>query len=189
MFAAWWSLVASYAVYELVEASNHIAVNQSGLWRTEHLRELRQRVAVRRRDRYAAEAEQKVGFIECSVCHGSGWAVVPHPRWVIEGEWQSDGNHWPTAAVYCYCGRGQRLLSHAQAYNQDSPKHPRAIGMTLERYEGLNPRWHQQMEDRANASKDEAHAKVMAAHAQKLHGKLDITEISKRLAEKFKVKQ
>lgn len=184
MFAAWWPLLWNYEHDELIEASNHIAITNGGLWRTEHLSEIRQRVTGRRLERFRLESEQQqqqAGYMECGLCRGLGWVVVPHPNFIINRAWQPVGNSWPTASVYCQCSKGARRAEHARAYAMENPKVKLPAMLTLAGYEQKNPNWAQQMADRENAEKDEAHAKTVAQHAHTQQGAVDLRGILRRL--------
>jgi len=183
MFVAWWPLLKGYGISELTEASNHIATRSTKLYRTDHLGALRARISEKKRERFQREAEQQQNAeITCQVCFGTGMAIVPHSRWVVNGEWQANGNSWPTAAVYCECVRGRVKYEAWTSFAQEKSDRKLPVGMTLARYEHFNPNWNQQMTDRENAEKDEAHARRVAQAAD-----VQYSSTLKRLASKFEL--
>jgi len=70
----------------------------------------------------------------CTLCGDSGYVAVPHPVYVVMGEWThaTHGRTKPTAAVTCCCMAGGRL-----AAAQESKRQP---PMTLVEYEARIPR-------------------------------------------------
>ena len=59
--------------------------------------------------------------------------VVPHPKFVRNGEWRRNGGGQPTVAVLCPCRVGQLIVEGQRGVS-------RASQMTLAQYEALVPR-------------------------------------------------
>lgn len=76
-------------------------------------------------------------FEACRSCKGYGWVVVPHPRFVSNGEWTpSPGKSYKlTVNVACSCESGRRIAG----------AHQRKRPMGLEEYESRNPEWRTQV--------------------------------------------
>jgi hypothetical protein len=134
---------AGYTVAELREATTYLAQGNAPKFRTGHLPALQARLRSERLKRHHAEnaALDQAGFT-CSDCGGSGWVVVPHLRFILDGEWIDSS----TMAVTCRCARGERIagtyrmpLTEKSADNRHRP-----VAMRLVDYELRNPNWFQQ---------------------------------------------
>lgn len=92
--------------------------------------------------------EQKFG--SCTLCHGSGYVAVPHPKFLSGGHGLEPARVVGAPVVkyelgvYCRCGLGDWFYrSHAKS--RDNQRDKRRHGVTLSDYEILNPEWPQQM--------------------------------------------
>ena len=105
-----------------------------------------------RRDRDTIEA-----YEVCKDCGDSGWAWVPHPRFVVDGEWVpfQGRTYKPEAALPCMCPRGRRILGSWTGKKRT---------LSLEQYDSWNPEWRQQIRERDAAQKAEREA-LASAHA------------------------
>lgn len=83
-------------------------------------------------------------FEACKNCRSAGWVFVPHPNFIVSGEWSTylGTAYKPVAVVTCSCDRGVRISSTHQ--------HKRPLG--LEQYEQRNPDWKQQLVEQEAAS-------------------------------------
>lgn len=142
-FAAWRStfIARGYTFQELTHTTNVIAARTEPLaWRDDHLaeinriiRDMRQAV-IRNESNEAATAKES----KCELCADSGMVIVPHPQFVIDGEWTRNGNSQPTCAVVCSCFRGRRIgEQQAEMFNGKRSK----MQLTLEAYEDRVPRY------------------------------------------------
>jgi hypothetical protein len=149
---------------ELRAASLHLA-RDPPRYREEHLRRLQEvihgrRAAARRADDLRREAEEGAQWV-CADCHGCGWASVPHPRYLAEGEWQPDGGgRLHTVAVLCSCNRGRR----------EAELHEKVRPLTLAAYELQNPLWRGQLAGAARARAAALHARRLAREADRERG-------------------
>lgn len=169
MLAAWRPLLDEYGAVELFAASNHIAANVAA-FRTEHLRLIRQQIARQRTEKqrqYAeAQGETQGGCEDCGV---SGWACVPHPVCVVNGEWQ-----WPyrTTAIYCACPIGTNMRDrherHEQARENDHRLFRLVMCWKMVEYELRFPGWRVWLRKRAEDVQTESRARALAAHADKV---------------------
>ena len=81
----------------------------------------------------------------CTLCSGSGYVIVPHPKAVHDGQWvpvktARAGPSWYTAAVLCTCALGRWVGEHVK-----EEKRP----MSLEYYtQAINPYWREHMAQR-----------------------------------------
>lgn len=196
MFAAWWPLLKTYTLVELNEATDWLALRDVKMYRRdEQLGELRRRIAQRRFERLRAEAEQQQeGFIECSLCSGTGVVIVPHPRYVINDQWMPNGNSYPTCGVLCQCTRGVKRYEAAKYYaleNNGKRKDgvPVKVSMTLQEYETKNPEWFHQIAERNKSLMAEGQARMASERAQAAHGGLDAKEVRNRLAANWEAKK
>jgi hypothetical protein len=149
VFARWYEVFAAagYTAAELGAATDVIAMRPEPLkWRDDHLAAIHAALRSKRSGEWAAKVrsyrpdESEVG--ECAYCGGSGWAVVPHPKYVMAGEWSAGilGRR-PTAAVTCLCHRGRAALEGWDRFSEDVKRRV-ARPMPLEHYQAkVNPGW------------------------------------------------
>jgi hypothetical protein len=152
-----------FTAEELRAASLHLA-RDPPRYREEHLRRLQEvihgrRAAVRRSADLLREAEESEWV--CPHCHACGWASVPHPRFLVEGEWRADGGgRLHTVAVLCSCNRGRR----------EAELHAKAGPLTLATYELRNPLWREQVAAAARARAAATDARRLAREADRERG-------------------
>lgn len=100
---------------------------------SERLRQARAEMNLRQAQAFE-DAEQQKPFSGCEHCRNERWVIVPHPKHIRNGEWNSP---WITAAVICdRCEKGRQWKAGIDA------KEPVAgFPLTLSRYEELFPDW------------------------------------------------
>lgn len=153
-----------FTAEELHAASDDLAAPPVPRFRNEHLDRLQAAVQARRSARRRKVREAEDAFAEdadrCTLCHGAGMAVVPHPS-------QVDGPTWAggaTCAVFCSCRAGAAESSrHADA---------RRKPMALEKYEGLNPCWPEQLRAREALDRERRLAREKTREADRTFGRI-----------------
>lgn len=124
-----------------------------------------QKSATRRR---AAERQLDDGPGVCSYCGSTGWLAVPHPRFVIDGEWKPARYHEATglpihvtSAVTCTCPRGRQVHEATVTAQTDRG---RAMPVSLEAYAAdVNPAWREHLKEAEDAKAAMAKAQAAAA--------------------------
>jgi hypothetical protein len=80
----------------------------------------------------------------CDLCGDTGSVCVPHPRFVVGGEWVPTFlGYRPLAAVVCACWVGRRMID---SYDEKSAEYQKRVPrpMTLEQYQRCAmPHWRQ----------------------------------------------
>lgn len=112
----------------------------------------------------------------CDRCGNHGLTVVPHPDYVVMGEWQphhsASGDGCPvyyTAVVCCSCSKGGKLRDHFAAHVGPKP-------MTLEQYrERVLPEPERVMKD-AKATVDYYRSLTPARMTTELHSAAKVAE-------------
>jgi hypothetical protein len=165
---------AGYTAAELNVATFRMTAKPPN-WRTEHLGAIQESIrqaksAARQQEKREAEAARTAEHSVCSDCRNSGWAVVPHSKGIVNGEWQEDGTgQRNTMAVSCHCGIGQRIWNDRTRYAADAKgQMERAktwVPMTFAAYAEKNPNWRAQLRQ-----EQERKAAMQAAHGQAAHG-------------------
>jgi hypothetical protein len=178
MFGAWYPILRDYVFEELMEASNWLILNKAGIYRTEQLAALRQRVTDARRKRQEEfDTANAITSPPCELCKDSCLVVVPHPKYVLNGQWMPDGNTFHELSVLCSCPKGTARANKQQRYYEehkdDKSDEKRRLArtartMTLAMYEQRNPGWRIQILDRNDLRPHEERAKLVAVSAQKL---------------------
>lgn len=177
MFAAWHDefRMAGFDVADLHAATNHMAQVEAPKFRSDHLVIIQRIVGDRRRE--AALKQQKAvefdsGKSVCVLCGDTGAVAVPHPRFVLCGEWQFHGNAQITAAVLCFCWRGRRIGEAQKAWHPDLVRARGGQQMTLEQYEQRIPRetWESLMRDQRERQKAARRARQVTKEIDKQCG-------------------
>lgn len=198
MFVAWWPLLRGYALAELLDASNHLVTREVKTFKTEQLAAIRMRITQRRHEKFQAECAQD-SFLStaCEMCGNTGFAIVPHLAFVIDGQWQPLGNSFPTVSVHCSCSKGARLHEAVVRYGQENEgkrkkdKQPVVVQLTLAGYEQKNQRWRDQVRDRESMLLEEEEAHQAAMEASGLEAapcSRRLEDVINRLADKFGIK-
>ena len=160
--ALWWDTFASLGATadELAAATREVQAGDRVRAWGDHLPALKAAVG-RGRDRRAAEAKRAEADGRpdrgvCVDCGDTGWATVPHPKFLNEfGEWVPDGHgpggepRWVVCGVACGCVKGRKTMADAQAVG----KNP----LGLERYGRRCPTWRDQMAVQAAARRRREH--------------------------------
>lgn len=175
MFAAWREVfeASGYTAEELHEAAKEIAKSPPR-FRIDHLARIQSRIRERRfalRMQQEQRHEAMPGRERCEICEGVGWVVVPHIRFVADGEWIAP---WPTMAVACQCFKGQAIVTKARDAGIE-----KYIPMALGWYEGRNPSWFRQLNQRETLRQAEVRAKLASHGADRLHARKAIEGIVK----------
>jgi hypothetical protein len=176
MFDAWFPMLCDYLFLELKEASNKIVKLVPLPFRAQQLGALRR--AITEAKLAAQEADDKANEIEgktCPLCDNTGWARVPHVKYVIDGVWQAP---YPETTVLCSCAKGSSLLnkqrlyrdSHADLIAQGKRSDPMSMSLkenvqigrrTMKSYEQCNPFWEFQVAERKKLVPHEETARAM----------------------------
>lgn len=143
MASAWFSIFNGfgYTIAELRAATLAMA-KEPPQFPSEHLQRINESVAAGRQVESRRQWAGELGT--CVVCNDGGYVVVPHPRYVVNGQWTE--RH--TAAVVCGCWRGRRIMERNKNRREagkdgDVVKPP----MLLSEYERLNPNWKRQLDE------------------------------------------
>lgn len=138
MFAAWRGafVSAGFTFSELNAATDWMVKQSAPEFRNEHLKMIQTFIRQRRDEqrRFEQQTAAPMGKSYCSLCGGTGMVVVPHPRFVIDGEWTMNSSYQPTAAVSCLCEVGKRI-EQAQ-FNKERNQKLMSLGL----YETRIPR-------------------------------------------------
>lgn len=108
-----------------------------------------QKTVARRR---LAERQLDDGAGTCIYCGNSGWVAVPHPRFVLDGEWKPSRYHettglpiFVTSAVTCMCPRGRQTHETTLSAQTDRG---RPLPVALEAYaRNVNAAWREHLKE------------------------------------------
>lgn len=180
MLAAWWPLLGSYDLAELLEASRFLVGLEQASRKREHCGLIRSRILGQRRER--EKQWDEAGWREredCSRGCDLGVLFVPHPRSLLGGDWVYP---WYTCAVFCLCPRGESRRERLWNSHQKSEgKLPQP--MSLADYEQRVPRWRELLAERESSRRDQAVEQLAAAEADQWP--VLIAEVRRRLAERY----
>jgi len=146
MILAWEALFVALRVTcaELIAAAAVVGRN-APKWRSDHLIALQGAIRDARMARHRAELEaeeERQALQPCRWCKGSGWASVPHPRYVHGGEWHPFGGAFYTAVVACSCGKGRKIMDGILSIDTEvRRKKGIKVPLALEDYSRTVPDW------------------------------------------------
>ncbi len=178
MLSAWEDVFAlsRISIAELDVAAAIIARNPPR-WRSDHLLALQSTIREGRIQQVRMEREREeftAGVSVCRICSSTGRVIVPHPRFVVDGQWQENERGVSiTAAVVCSCHCGRRLLDQVLSLSADERKRARVqMPMILADFEKICPDWAEQMRNRELAKLAEIKALNQASAHDKCFGKI-----------------
>lgn len=177
MVNAWRPALNQYTPNEL-EAASVALLKDGPRFRDQHVAGLLRYLAMKRAQQaqaIAAQSDNGFTLAKCSVCQGGGYAIVPHPNCMKDGEFVAGpGGYKTTVAVTCSCGIGFRKMQSFDAVE----KKP----MTLADYEAKHGRgWPSLMDDwRDEKSRHYEMLRFARGNDKKL-GPMVAREIAKRM--------
>ena len=154
-----------------LRAASHAMAKSPPRWRADHLTGIQEHVRAIRFEMVRAkqkEADAEEDKFRCPLCRGAGWAIVPHLKCVVDGEWINSY----TSAVVCSCQRGSAVQTRIDqaALEWDQKKKPPAKPMKLLDYEMCMPNWQHLMIRRESQRQRERIALDRARGADKTFG-------------------
>lgn len=160
LFVAWKPLVLPYEFVDFIDGSNYISREKAGCFRTDHLAVICNRIEVKRLAKYQAECRDSKSDERgvCDACRGSGSLVVPHEKYVQNGQWIPP---FPTFAVFCFCRLGQ--LKFDTVYrDQERQKNGQKQPLAWQKYEQMVPEWRGLLKERETQKDAEFKARELA---------------------------
>lgn len=181
MVNAWRPALNQYTPRELESAS--VALLKDGpRFRDQHVAGLLRFLSMKRAQfaaAIAAQADTGLELASCSVCQGTGVAIVPHSQCLRGGEFVAGpGGYKTTMAVMCSCYQGRRKFQTFDAVERKP--------MTLEEYEKKHCMGWRALLEEWESEKSKTATMMMSARAndKKLGPMKMVEELAKRMKAK-----